>query len=91
VECFFGVPSDPDEFSLIGTEGILQVSPLNGGQLHWHSGSDHVVEEHPAAANFNSPLIADFVAAIRDDRPPEVSGEEGRLTNEVLERAYNDE
>jgi len=33
-------------------------------------------------------LIADFAEAIEEDREPRVSGEEGRRTNEVMERAY---
>ena len=88
VECFFGVPTDPDEFSVIGSEGILQVAPLNGGELRWHNGEEWIEESLPPAANFNLPLIADFVQAIHERREPAISGEEGKLTNDVLDKAY---
>jgi len=35
-------------------------------------------------------LVEDFVAAIREGRPPLVNGDEGRLTNLIMETAYQD-
>ena len=79
---------DPDELSVLGTKGRLRSDALNDGHLVIKFDGDHRVESHPPHENFNSPLIADFVAAIKENRPPKVAGEEGRATNLVMERAY---
>jgi predicted dehydrogenase len=88
LQCFFGPNHDPDEFSVIGTKGRLVAAPLNDGVLSIQTVSGIENEQHPPASNFNTPLIADFVTAIRENRVPRVSGEEGRATNRVMERAY---
>jgi predicted dehydrogenase len=84
----FGTSADPDEFTIIGTKGRLTSRPLNDGKLEIQIGSDVTTESHPPAKNFSTPLIADFVAAVAEQRKPKVTGEEGRETNEVIERAY---
>lgn len=88
VQCFFGSEVDPDEFTIMGTRGRLVASPLNGSELVIETAEGCRVESHPSPANFNTPVVNDFVAAIREGREPRVSGEEGKRTNEVLERAY---
>jgi len=88
LHCCFGSTTDPDEFAVLGTEMRLVSRPLNGGELTIEHGSDQTVEQHPPASNFNSPLIADFSAAILESRPPLVSGEVGRDVNSVMEQAY---
>jgi predicted dehydrogenase len=88
LHCCFGSTTDPDEFAVLGTEGRLVSRPLNGGELTIEHGRDQTVEQHPPASNFNSPLIADFSAAILENRPPLVSGEVGRDVNSVMEQAY---
>lgn len=88
LHCCFGSTTDPDEFAVLGTEGRLVSRPLNGGELIIEHGRDQTIEQHPPASNFNSPLIADFSAAILECRPPLVSGEVGRNVNSVMERAY---
>lgn len=90
LRCYFGAEYDPDEFSIMGTAGRLYASPLNGDRLILDTGGNRRIEEHPPAANFNTPLIADFVAAIEENRDPLVTGEEGLLTNVVMQRAYAD-
>ena len=88
LQVYFGAQVDPDEFAIMGTKGRLLARPLNGSRLEIDLGGEQRSEEHPPSANFNAPQIADFVAAIQDDRDPEVSGEEGRKTNVVMEQAY---
>lgn len=88
LQCHFGTTVDPDEFSILGTKGRLVARPLNGTELIVESNSQRRVEQHPPAQNLSSPLIADFVSAILDNRPPRVTGEEGRATNEVMQGAY---
>ena len=90
VQCFFGVAVDPDEFTILGTKGRLSARPLNGEELTVQNGDQLRTERHPPPANFNLPLIADFTAAIPRDGVPTVSGEEGRMTNAVIEQAYAD-
>lgn len=86
----FGTPSDPDEFTIIGTKGRLTCTPLNGGELKIQVGAEIRTESLPPADNFNAPLITDFVAAIHEKRDPKVSGKEGLDTNDLMERAYID-
>jgi predicted dehydrogenase len=88
LHCCFGSSTDPDEFAILGTKGRLVSRPLNGGELIIERGREQLVEHHLPASNFNSPLIADFSAAILESRPPSVSGESGRDVNLVIEQAY---
>lgn len=90
LQCHFGSCIDPDEFAIIGTEGRLSAQPLNGEELVLETRQGRETETHPPAANLCTPLIEDFVSAIREDREPAVSGAEGRRTNEVMQRAYAD-
>jgi len=88
LQCYFGVPVDPDEFVVVGTGGRLVATPLNSGQLMIETAEGIETESHPPAANFNLPLVTDFVEAIAEGRMPRVSGHEGRATNEVIARGY---
>ena len=88
LECYFGTAIDYDEFAVIGTAGHVHTDSLNDGQLTIRIGDQQRVETWAPAANFNAPLIADFVAAIREHQPPRVSGEEGLATNAVMQAAY---
>ncbi|MDA0588511.1 MAG: Gfo/Idh/MocA family oxidoreductase [Planctomycetota bacterium] len=88
LQCYFGSIVDPDEFAILGTKGRLVSRPLNGGELRIEKGSETSVEQHPPSVNFNTPLIADFVTAILEDRTPSVPGEQGRDVNRVMELAY---
>ena len=88
LHCCFGSTTDPDEFAILGTAGRLVSRPLNGGELLIEHGRDCIVEQHSPATNFNSPLIADFCAAILESRSPFVSGEAGRDVNRVMQLAY---
>jgi predicted dehydrogenase len=89
LECHFGRP-DPDEFTILGSAGRLEVRPLNKGELLIETDEGRRIEKHPPCDNFNAPLVADFVAAILENRAPLVTGREGRATNQVMERAYQD-
>jgi predicted dehydrogenase len=91
LQCFFGTTVGIDEFAVLGTEGRLFANPLNGSELVIRHGPQRIVETLPPAANLHSPLIGDFVAAIIENRPPRISGDEGRRTNDVMERAYHND
>lgn len=88
LQCHFGTPVDPDELTITATKARITCSPLNEGNLVIDYGNERQLESLPPSANFNLPLIADFNAAICEDRQPMVDGKEGRLANEVMQRAY---
>lgn len=57
-----------DEFRLIGTDGELDLTPLNGPSLRiLTAGSPTREEFHPTHPNVHFPAIANFVAAILDN------------------------
>lgn len=88
LQCFFGTPANADDFTILGTQGRLSASPLNGSQLVVDLGKTQRSETLPPPTNLHAPLIADFAAALREGRPPRVGGDAGRRANEVMERAY---
>ena len=54
-----------DEFRVIGTEGEMDLTPLNGPELRYGG----KVEILPACVNLHYPLIENFVAAVLDGDP----------------------
>ena len=77
-----------DEFEIYGTRATLRVSPLNGSELQLLGGHNETFHL-PKADNVHLPLIEDFNQAIRENRDPRVSGEEGMKTSVLLEAAYH--
>jgi 1,5-anhydro-D-fructose reductase (1,5-anhydro-D-mannitol-forming) len=71
-----------DEFRIIGTEGALELTPLNGPDLHTPNGIEHL----PTAANTHLPAIENFVAVVLDGTPLACSGEEAIWTDWVTEQ-----
>jgi predicted dehydrogenase len=82
------VHASMDEFEVFGTRASLRVSPLNGSELQL-SGDRSETFHLPKADNVHLPLIEDFNQAIRENRDPKVSGEEGMKTSALLEAAYH--
>ena len=76
-----------DEFEIYGTRASLRVSPLNGSELRLF-GNPNETFHLPKADNVHLPLIEDFNQAIRENREPSASGEEGMKTSVLLEAAY---
>ena len=60
-----------DELRIIGTEGELDLTPLNGAPLKTPAG----VEQWPAHANLHYPIVEDFVSAVVAGTPLASSGE----------------
>ncbi len=89
LQCLFGAAVDPDQWTLVGTRGVIEASPLNEGRLVLRRPDGQLVQESPPAENFNAPLIADFVAAIQENRPPKVDGQAGLKVNQIIEQAYS--
>jgi predicted dehydrogenase len=71
-----------DEFRIIGTEGALELTPLNGPDLHTHNGIEHL----PTAANTHLPAIENFVAAVLDGAPLASPGYEAIWTDWITEQ-----
>jgi predicted dehydrogenase len=88
LQCFFGTVNAPDRLEVIGCEGRVIVEDLNLGDLVLYTAEGHVRESHPAASNLHAPLIHDFSSAIAENRPPAIDGRTGKLTNDVIQMAY---
>ena len=71
-----------DEFRVVGTEGVIEMTPLNGPEIRWPGG----VEQLPVAANVHLPLIENFVAAALDGAALVSPGREAVWTDWVTEQ-----
>jgi predicted dehydrogenase len=72
-----------DEFRIRGTEGEIDLSPLNGPLLVSPAGAEQI----PAPANLHYPCVADFVSAVEEGRSPRSSGETALPAEWVMEQA----
>ncbi len=68
-----------DEFRIRGTEGEIDLSPLNNPTLVYPGGS----EELPAHTNLHFPCVENFVKAVLDGAPLAASGATSTLTDQV--------
>ncbi len=74
-----------DQFRIIGTEGEIDLTPLNGPHLTFPGGSEYL----PAHANLHYPSIENFVSAVLDGAPLVSSGETAMWTDWVTEMAMS--
>jgi predicted dehydrogenase len=72
-----------DEFRIRGTDGELDLTPLNGPELVYPGG----VESIPAPANLHFPCIEDFTNAVLDGRDPVSSGSTALFAEWVMDQA----
>lgn len=72
-----------DEFRVIGTEGELNLTPLNGPELKYRDR----VEMLPAHSNVHYPLIENFASAVLDGAPLACPAAEAIVTDWVTERS----
>jgi predicted dehydrogenase len=72
-----------DEFRIIGTEGELVLTPLNGPELESPAGREHL----PCHANLHYPCVENFVGALLDRTHLYSSGESAAWTDWVTEQA----
>jgi predicted dehydrogenase len=70
-----------DEFRIIGTEGELNLTPLNGPELRYGG----KVETLPAHANVHFPLVENFVNAVLDGALLACPGAQAIVTDWVTE------
>ena len=74
-----------DEFRIIGTDGEIELSPLNGPEVIYPGGA----EELPAHENLHYPLVENFVSAALEGAPLASSGETALATDWVIARAVS--
>ena len=72
-----------DECRIRGTEGEMEMSPLNGPDLIYPGGSESL----PVHENLHYPMIENFVDAVEGKVPPLASGAASFWTDWVTERA----
>jgi len=72
-----------DEFRIRGTEGELDLSPLNAPDLATPAGR----EEVHAPSNLHYPCVADFVSAVEEGRAPRSSGATALPAEWVMDQA----
>lgn len=77
---------DRDEFRIIGTDGELEMTPLNGPILVSPKGH----EDLPTHENIHFPCVENFVEAVLDGTPLLSSGQTALWTDWVTERAVKD-
>jgi 1,5-anhydro-D-fructose reductase (1,5-anhydro-D-mannitol-forming) len=76
-----------DEFRIRGTEGEMNLTPLNGPLLTYPVLADKGGHEDiPAPENLHYPCIANFVAAVLDGAPLRSSGVSASVTDWVTEQ-----
>jgi hypothetical protein len=69
-----------DEFRIRGTEGELDLTPLNGPELVHPGGAEHI----PAPANLHYPSVENFVSAVVEGTELCSSGVTALLTEWVI-------
>jgi predicted dehydrogenase len=72
-----------DQCRIIGTEGEINLTSLNGPELVYPGGTEHL----PAHANLHFPCIENFVSAVLDGAPLVASGDQAIWTDWVTEQA----
>ncbi len=72
-----------DQFRVIGTDGEIDLTPLNGPQLKVTSTSMTREEQHPTHSNVHYPIVENFVNAVMDGSPLAAPGTEAIRTDWV--------
>lgn len=78
-----------DEFRIRGTEGEIDLTPLNEAPLVWRAARTQspTTEDLPAHSNLHYPCIEDFVSAVLENRAPLSSGATALPAEWVMEQA----
>jgi predicted dehydrogenase len=72
-----------DEFRVRGTDGEIDLTPLNGPSLVYPGGSESV----PAPENLHYPCVEDFVTAVERDVEPASNGASALFAEWVMDQA----
>ena len=85
----WNVGSNTDDFEIYGTRGKLLARSLEGGHLEVYRG-DELVEtfDTPRHEVTHWGLVEDLVRAVTQDAPLICTGQDGLITNALMEAAY---
>jgi 1,5-anhydro-D-fructose reductase (1,5-anhydro-D-mannitol-forming) len=83
VDASWRSPERRDECRILGSEGELQLTPLNGPMLEWPGGEETL----PIDANPHLPCIENFVSAVQLGVEPVSSGDSASWTDWVTQQA----
>ena len=76
-----------DQFRIVGTEGEIDLSPLNGPPLRLLDSKGNLREEQlPTHTNVHYPLVENFVSAVLDGMPVACPAEEAIWTDWVTQQ-----
>ena len=76
------------EFEIVGADAGLQWRPCDTGKVVKTIGGDVREIDMPNAGNVHLPLVEDFLAALRQSRPPRIPLAEAAKTNVVIDAIY---
>jgi predicted dehydrogenase len=76
-----------DECRIRGTDGEMELTPLNGPELSYLRGSESIRENIPPHGNLHYPMIENFVDAVMGKAPLVASGASSFWTDWVIDRA----
>lgn len=76
---------DRDQFRITGTEGSMDLSPLNSGRLVYPGGE----EDLPPHSNLHQPCVENFVAAVLDGAPLLSTGATAIVTDWVTQQVVS--
>jgi predicted dehydrogenase len=76
------------EFEIVGTEAKVKWQPYDSDSVLKTVGRETTEVATPNAKNVHAPLVADFVAAVLEDRDPAVTAAEAAKTNAVIDALY---
>ncbi len=71
-----------DEFRIRGTDGEMDLTPLNGPALAYPGAQENL----PAHENLHYPCIENFVSALLENQPPRSTGATALVTDWVTEQ-----
>jgi predicted dehydrogenase len=77
-----------DTLDIFGTRGSIRAASLNSGTITVREDGEERIESHPPGANVHSPLVEDFLDAIRTARAPAVDGHVGRAVAVIQDAVY---
>jgi predicted dehydrogenase len=72
-----------DEFRITGTDGVMDLSPLNAPPLRYAGKEEHL----PTHSNLHYPCIENFASSILDGSPLLATGHSSMWTDWVTEKA----
>jgi predicted dehydrogenase len=74
-----------DEFRIRGTDGEIDLTPLNGPALAYPGGKEHL----PAHENLHYPCVENFVSAVLENKPLCSTGATALVTDWVTEQVMD--